>query len=279
MTRPKGFGLGLRPQHYQDVLAGNANVDWFEIISENYMVDGGRPLANLMAIRERYPIAMHGVSLSIGSTDPLDLDYLDRLRDLSVRLEPLAVSDHLCWTGVAGLNTHDLLPLSMNEQSLRHVCARVDQVQERLGRPIALENASTYVQFSDSDIPEWEFMAAVAGRTGCQILFDINNVYVNAFNQGLDADRYVDSMSCEAIAYVHLAGHANYETHIVDTHDQAVIDPVWQLYRRLMVRAPDLPTMIERDDRIPPFADLVRELDHARMIAEQARATTRAIAS
>ena len=210
---------------------------------------------------------------------PSEASYPCALMIPATRLEPVAVSDHLCWTGVAGLNTHDLLPLSLNEESLRHVGTRVDQVQERLGRVIALENASTYVRFADSDIPEWEFLGALAGRTGCRILFDINNVYVNAFNQGMDADRVVDSLRCEAIAYVHLAGHSNYGTHVVDTHDQPIIDPVWHLYRRLMARAPRLPTMIERDDRIPPFSDLVRELDHARTVAEQARATTRAVAS
>ncbi|HEX6121176.1 MAG TPA: DUF692 domain-containing protein, partial [Dongiaceae bacterium] len=201
-----GFGLGLRPQHYPAILEGApeiaGGIDWFEILSENYMVDGGRPLANLMAVRARYPMVMHGVSLSIGSTDPLDLNYLARLKDLAARLEPAIVSDHLCWTGVAGLNMHDLLPLPLTAEALAHVCARVDQVQSFLGRAIALENASTYVTFAEDAIPEWEFLGEVARRSGCKLLLDVNNVHVSAFNHGFRATDYIDAIPREAVAYI-----------------------------------------------------------------------------
>jgi uncharacterized protein (UPF0276 family) len=265
-----GFGLGLRPQHYPAILDGQPEIDWFEILSENYMVDGGRPLAKLMAIRERYPMVMHGVSLSIGSTDPLNLDYLARLKALAARIEPAIVSDHLCWTGVAGLNMHDLLPLPLTEEALAHVCSRVDQVQSFLGRQIALENASTYVTFAHDAIPEWEFLAEIARRAGCKLLLDVNNVYVSAFNHGFSATGYIDAIPREAVAYIHLAGHENNKTYIIDTHDHPVIEDVWQLYAYAIRRLGPVPTMIERDDKIPPLEDLTKELAHARKVAAAA---------
>ncbi len=273
MTNPgiSGFGLGLRPVHYPAILEdsspSDSGVDWFEVISENYMIAGGRPLANLMAIRARYPMIMHGVSLSIGSADPLDLDYLAGLKALAARVEPAIISDHLCWTGIAGLNMHDLLPLPLTEEALDHVCARIDQVQEFLGRPIAMENASTYVTFGASTIPEWEFMAALARRTGCKLLLDVNNVYVSAFNHGFAATSYIDAIAPESVAYMHLAGHENNQTHIIDTHDHPVVDGVWELYAHAVRRFGPVPTMIERDDKIPPFTELTAELARARDVA------------
>jgi uncharacterized protein (UPF0276 family) len=216
---------------------------------------------------------MHGVSLSIGSTDPIDLDYLAALKALAARVEPAIVSDHLCWTGVAGLNMHDLLPLPLTEEALDHVCARIDQVQDYLGRPIAMENASTYVTFSSSTIPEWEFMAALAARTGCKLLLDVNNVYVSAFNHGFAAPAYIDAIAPEMVAYMHLAGHENNETHLIDTHDHPVVDGVWELYAHAVRRFGAVPTMIERDDKIPPFAELTAELAQARKIAAGALRT------
>jgi uncharacterized protein (UPF0276 family) len=278
-ARTLGFGLGLRPSHYPAILdpaildsdADSATgVDWFEIISENYMIAGGRPLANLMAIRERYPMVMHGVSLSIGSTDPLNLDYLDDLKDLARRVEPAIISDHLCWTGVAGLNMHDLLPLPLTEEALAHVCARIGQVQDHLGREIAIENASTYVTFAGSTIPEWEFMAELARRSGCRLLIDVNNVYVSAFNHGFQAKAYLDAIAPDSVAYMHLAGHEDNRTHIIDTHDHPVVNGVWQLYAHAVRRFGPIATMIERDDKIPPFAELVAELAQAREIAAAA---------
>ena len=269
-TTALGFGLGLRPQHYPAILDGNPDVDWFEILSENYMMDGGRPLAKLMAVRERYPMVMHGVSLSIGSTDPLDMDYLARLKALAARVEPAMISDHLCWTGVAGVNMHDLLPLPLTEEALAHVVSRVDQVQSFLGRTIALENASTYVTFAQDAIPEWEFLAEIARRSGCRLLLDVNNVYVSAFNHGFRATDYIDAIPPEAVAYIHLAGHEHNKTYIIDTHDHPVVEDVWQLYAHAIGRFGNVATMIERDDKIPPLEELTRELAHARKIAEAA---------
>jgi uncharacterized protein (UPF0276 family) len=262
------MGLGLRPQHYQDILGGGGGtVDWFEVISENFMIDGGPALANLMRVRERYPIVMHGVSLSIGSTDPIDVDYLARLKKLVGILQPPFVSDHFCWTGVAGLNTHDLLPLPFNRETLEHICARIDQVQVALGRPIVLENASTYVSFVNSDMAEWDFYIAAARKTGCALLLDVNNVFVNAVNHDFNAESFIDAVPAEFIAYVHLAGHENNATYIIDTHDHPIDDAVWRLYERLVARVGAKPTMIERDDKIPSFKELADELDIARRIA------------
>ena len=270
-----GFGLGLRPVHYPAILeagsSAESGVDWFEIVSENYMIAGGRPLANLTAIRERYPMIMHGVSMSIGSADPLDLDYLAGLKALAARIEPAMISDHLCWTGIAGLNMHDLLPLPLTEEALDHVCGRIDQVQAFLGRPIAMENASTYVTFGASTIPEWEFMAALAKRTGCRLLLDVNNVYVSAFNHGFTATDYIDAIAPESVAYIHLAGHENNETYIIDTHDHPVVDGVWELYAHAIRRFGPVATMIERDDKIPPFGELTAELGRARKVAAAAQ--------
>jgi uncharacterized protein (UPF0276 family) len=265
-----GFGLGLRPVHYPAILGEASDiagtVDWFEILSENYMVDGGRPLAKLMAVRERYPMAMHGVSLSIGSTDPLNMDYLARLKALAARVEPAIISDHLCWTGVAGLNMHDLLPLPMTEEALAHVASRIDRVQSFLGREIALENASTYVSFTQDAMPEWEFLRALVRRTGCRLLLDVNNVYVSAVNHGFRAADYIDAIPSETVAYIHLAGHEHNGSYIIDTHDHAIVEDVWQLYAYAIRRLGPVATMIERDDKIPPLEELVEELAHARNI-------------
>lgn len=269
--RALGFGLGLRPDHYQAIRDERPAVDWFEILSENYMVPGGPPLANLESIRADWPVAMHGVSLSIGSTDPLDDDYLAALKALADRIEPAWVSDHLCWTGRGGLNMHDLLPLPYTEESLAHVAGRVARVQDRLGRRILIENVSTYVAFAASDVPEWEFLAELARRADCDLLLDVNNVYVNAFNHGFDAVAFLDALPADRIRQYHLAGHQNHGTHIVDTHDHPVIDPVFELYREAVRRFGPGSTMIERDADIPPLADLVAELDRCRAIAGAVR--------
>ena len=263
-----GFGIGLRTEHYAAIDRDRpANVDWLEVISENYMVPGGRPLHWLDRIRAHYPMVMHGVSLSIGSTDPLDEAYLDRLAALAARIEPAWISDHLCWTGVGGINIHDLLPLPYTEESLDHVVRRIDRVQERLGRRILIENVSTYVSFAESAVPEWEFLAEVARRADCLILLDINNIHVSGFNNGFDPAIYIDHVPAERVQQFHLAGHDNCGTHIIDTHDHPVIDAVWDLYARAVRRFGAVSTMIERDDRIPPLPDLLAELDRARLIA------------
>jgi uncharacterized protein (UPF0276 family) len=266
------FGLGLRPQHYLEILdgpttQGPGRVDWFEAISENYMGPGGKPLHYVERIRADYPLVMHGVSLSIGASDPLNIEYLDALKALAGRLQPMWLSDHLCWTGAHGRNMHDLLPLPYTEEALTHVATRVERVQEHLGRELVLENVSSYVEFAHSTMSEWEFIAELTRRTGCGMLLDANNIYVSAFNHGFDAQDFLAGIPVDRVRQIHLAGHSNLGTHIIDTHDAPVVDPVWQLYADALRRFGPVPTMIERDDNIPPFAELVSELDTARGLA------------
>jgi uncharacterized protein (UPF0276 family) len=261
-----GFGLGLRKEPYADYLERDVPVDFVEIISENYMVDGGRPLATLDAIRERHAVAMHGVSMSIGTVGGLDRAYLARLKSLADRIEPLWVSDHLCWTGIDGHNTHDLLPLPYTSQALDVVCANINQAQDALRRPILIENPSSYCTFPDADMSEWEFLAELARRTGCYLLLDVNNVYVSAVNHGFDAQAFLAGIPAERVRQIHLAGHTPGEI-LIDTHDRAVCDDVWSLYADACARFGPVATMIERDDDIPPLDDLLTELDQARTIA------------
>ena len=262
-----GFGLGLRKEHYESILAQRPAVDWFEILTENYLVDGGKPLYYLDRIQESYPLAMHGVSLSIGGTDPLDRDYLRRLKQLAARVQPLWISDHLCWTGVHGQNLHDLMPLPYTEEAIAHVAQRVAQVQDYLGCRILLENVSSYLSYHDSAIPEWEFLIAVAQRADCLILLDINNIYVSGYNHGFDPRQYIDAMPPARVRQFHIAGHRNLGTHIIDTHDEPVIDAVWELFVHAWQQLGPVTSMIERDDNIPPLDTLLQELDYMRGLA------------
>jgi hypothetical protein len=264
------FGLGLRTEHYEEIVANPGRVSWFEAISENYMVPGGSPLYWLDRIRRDYPMALHGVSMSIGSIDPLDTRYLADLRTLIDRVQPLWVSDHLCFTGLAGKNMHDLLPLPYTEEALDHVAERVRQVQDFLGRRLVLENVSSYVSYSASELSEWDFIAELARRADCEILLDVNNVFVSAFNHEFDPRAFLAAMPRERVRQFHLAGHLHKGTHIIDTHDHPVIDDVWELYAEAVRLFPGVPTMIERDADIPPYAELVAELDIARRIAAEA---------
>lgn len=264
-----GFGLGLRVDHYESILNSEPAVDWFEILSENYMVPGGKPLRYLDRIRERFPLVMHGVSLSIGSTDPLDRDYLKQLKALATRVRPAWISDHLCWTGVRGKNLHDLLPLPYTEEAIEHVTARVREVQDFLGRQILLENVSSYVSYARSQLREWEFLAEVCERADCLILLDINNIYVSSINHEFDPLTYLDGIPGKRVQQFHLAGHEDHDHYIIDTHDHPVADPVWQLYAEALRRFGPVSTMIERDDNIPPLDELLAELDQARRIADR----------
>jgi uncharacterized protein (UPF0276 family) len=264
-----GFGLGLRKEHYEQVLTDRPAVDWFEVITENYLVPGGKPLHYLDRIRADYPMAMHGVSLSIGGTDPLNLECLSQVKSLAERIEPVWISDHLCWTGLDGVNLHDLLPLPYTQDAVRHVADRVSRVQDTLGRRILLENVSSYVSYTHSEMEEWEFLGAIAKRADCLILLDINNVYVSAFNHGFDALEYLESMSAERVWQIHLAGHLNLGDTIIDTHDDEIIEPVWWLYEAAVRRFGTVATMIERDDDIPALDVLLTELEMARRIAVQ----------
>lgn len=262
-----GFGLGLRVEHYSSILEGQPEVDWFEAITENYLVPGGRPLHNLMRVRERFPVALHGVSLSIGSISPLDLAYLAQVKALAARVQPVWVSDHLCWTGLNGRNIHDLLPLPFTEEALAHVVARVRAVQEILDRRILLENVSSYLAFNDSRMTEWEFLTAVAEQSDCLILLDVNNVYVSSVNHEFDPLTYLNALPVHRIQQIHLAGHESHGDYLIDTHDRPVPEPVWALYTHALKRFGVVPAMIERDASIPPLPELEAELRIARRLA------------
>lgn len=265
-----GFGLGLRTVHYEEILGGTPAVDWFEAVTENYLVPGGKPVHMLERIRERYPVVLHGVSLSIGSTDALNMDYLRDLKALAQRIEPAWVSDHLCWTGVGGKNLHDLMPLPYTAEAVRHVAGRVARVQDFLGRRILLENVSSYMTYESSEMDEWEFLAAIASKADCEILLDINNIYVSAFNHGFDPVTYLDRIPAHRVRQFHLAGHDHCGDYIIDTHDAPVIPEVWALYSAAVRRFGPVATMIERDANIPPLAELVTELDQARALGSTA---------
>src|ERR1700730_1671333 len=262
-----GFGLGLRVDHYEAILADNPPVDWFEALTENYLVPGGKPLDYLMRIRERYPMVMHGVSLSIGSTQSLDRNYLPQLKALAARVEPEWVSDHLCWTGIAGRNMHDLLPLPYTEEALANVVERVRTVQDILGRRILLENVSSYVTYRDSQVTEWEFLSEIARRADCLILLDVNNIYVSSVNHEFDPLDYLNAIPVDRVQQIHLAGHENHGDYLIDTHDHPVPDPVWELYGAALRRFGSVSTMIERDANIPPLEELCSELAAARQLA------------
>ena len=261
-----GFGLGLRRPHYSAFMAGDVPVDFVEIISENYMVDGGRPLAVLDAVRAHYPVAMHGVSLSVGSAHGIDREYLGRLKALADRIEPLWMSDHLCWTRTSAHNSHDLLPLPYTAEALDVVCANLARAQDVLGREMLLENPSSYCSFPDEEMAEWEFLAEVSRRTGCYLLLDVNNVYVSAHNHGFAADDFLTGIPMERVRQIHLAGHTPGAI-LIDTHDREVCGEVWALYAETIARTGPVATMIERDDAIPPLPELLAELDVARGIA------------
>ncbi len=274
-----GFGLGLRPEHYSEVIKGRPSISWFEVLSENYMIDGGRPLFFLEKIRANQPIVLHGVSLSIGSTDPLNQDYLARLKRLADRFEPAMISDHICWTGVNGQNLHDLMPLPYTEETIAHVVERVKRVQDVLKRRILLENVSSYLTYQHSEMEEWEFITEIATRADCGVLLDLNNIYVSAVNHGYDPERFLNGVPAHRIGQFHLAGHsardadchesgADRGPFLIDTHDQPVCDEVWDLYAKALHRFGHVNTMIERDANIPELKVLEAELARARAIAE-----------
>lgn len=263
-----GYGLGLRTDHYEEILNGNPPIDWFEILSENYMVAGGRQLYHLDKVKERFPVVMHGVSMSIGSTDPLNMDYLRDLKTLAERVDPAWISDHLCWTSHGGHNTHDLVPLPYNEETLKHLIRRIEQVQDYLGRQILLENVSSYLTYKASEMEEWEFLKSVCEEADCLLLLDVNNIYVSGFNHEFDPKIYIDHIPAERVYQIHLAGHENNGDYIIDTHDHPVIDEVWDLYEYTISKLGKITTMIERDDYIPPLADLIKEVERARQIGE-----------
>ncbi|HEY4273948.1 MAG TPA: DUF692 domain-containing protein [Rhizomicrobium sp.] len=260
----EGFGLGLRPPHFNEFLEEDVPVDFVEVISENFLVAGGRPLYVLDQVRERYPVAMHGVSMSIGSADGVKPDYLARLKKLADRVDPLFVSDHLCWTGIDGFNSHDLLPMPYTEEAMDLVCANIARAQDVLERPLLLENASTYLTFAGDRMSEWDFLTEMCRRTGCYLLLDVNNIYVSGTNHGFDTDAYLAGIPADRVRQMHLAGHSQGETLLIDTHDEPVPDPVWALYEKACRRFGPRASMIERDDNIPALSELLTELNMAR---------------
>jgi uncharacterized protein (UPF0276 family) len=262
--RNLGHGIGLRVPHFAHILEhGVSGVDWFEIISENFFEPGGRPWAVLEKVRAEVPVVMHGVSMGIGSADPVPDDYLDQLAATARRAEPAWISDHLCWGGLGGHYAHDLLPLPYTEEALAHVVRQVDRVQERLGRPIMLENVSSYVEFTASEMPEWEFLAEVARRTDCGILLDVNNIVVSARNHGFDPRAYLAGVPAEHVGQLHLAGHTDHGTYVVDTHVGPVPDPVWALYRDVVGHVGPVATLVEWDEGTPDYAIVVAEAHKA----------------
>jgi uncharacterized protein (UPF0276 family) len=259
-----GIGLGLRTVHYARIVEDHPPVAWFEILSENYLRTSGRPLDFLEAIAERYPLVMHGVSLSIGSSDPLDREYLRELRELRDRVGARWISDHLCWTGVAGKNTHDLLPMPYTEEALAHVVSRTREVQDFLGAPLALENPSTYAEFSGNSMSEWEFLGRLAELADCALLLDVNNVYVSSRNHGFDPLVYLDAIPFDRVVQLHVAGHTDHGTHIIDSHIGPVIEPVWRLLAEAHRRAAGAPILLEWDAEIPSFEETHAEALRAR---------------
>jgi len=266
-----GFGLGLRSDYYEEILEKKPNLDWLEITTENYLIPGGKPLYYLDKIRRQYPIVMHGVSLSLGSTEALNVDYLKQLKELATRVEPAWISDHLCWTGVNQLNMHDLLPLPYTTSTINHLVSKIHQVQDFLGRRIAIENVSSYLTYTQSEMTEWDFITEIVKKADCYLLLDVNNIYVSALNHNFQALDYLDAMPAERIVQIHLAGHSNCGDYIIDTHDAPVIQPVWNLYAEAIKRFGKISTMIERDDNMPPLSELLAEINRARSISDQAQ--------
>jgi uncharacterized protein (UPF0276 family) len=266
-TALHGFGLGLRPEHYADFVESRQAVDWLEILSDNYLVPGGKPLFYLDKIRQDYPLAMHGVAMNIGSCDPLDFDYLQSIKTLAERVEPAIISDHLCWTGFAGKRLHDLLPLPYTEEAINHVAARIRQIQDFLGRRLVIENLSAYLE-ADTPMREWEFVSAIAQAADCDLLVDINNIYVSSRNQDFDPRVYLNALPKNRVKQFHLAGHTDCGEYCIDTHDHPVCESVWDLYACAIELFGNVPTMIERDDNIPALPDLLSELQTAKDIAK-----------
>ncbi len=261
-----GLGVGLRNKHSHYLMHNPPQVDWFEIISENYIDDFGFSRHVLNHVRAQVPVVMHGVSLSIGSTDPLNIDYLAKLKQLALEIEPKWISDHLCWTGVQGVNTHDLLPVLLTEESLKHIARRVQQVQDYLGRQLVLENPSSYLEYKASEIYEWEFLSELATTTGCGLLLDVNNVFVSAHNHGFDAENYIRSLPHSHIVQMHIAGPTDYGQLLVDTHDHPVPHKVWQLYKLAHELTGGVSTLLEWDANIPEYPELVEELFKAKRV-------------
>lgn len=274
LTSSLGFGLGLRVPHIEEIIQTQPKaINWLEIITENYLVSGGKSLYQLNKIREIYPVVMHGVSLSIGSIDPLDYDYLSKVKKLRDNIQASWVSDHLCWGGIHQKNLHDLLPLPYTEEALQHVVDKIKQVQDYLGQRLVIENVSSYISYEHSVLTEWDFLTEVVNQADCLLLLDLNNIYVSSFNHGFSPETYLSAIPKNRVQQFHLAGHANFGDHIVDTHDHPIIDSVWNLYEKAVALFPETSTMIERDAHIPPLSELIQELNYAKAIYTRLKAS------
>ena len=261
-----GIGVGFRPKHTADVLdaGGSPDIAWFEVISENYMVPGGRPRSSLARLLERYTVVPHGVTMSIGAVERLDDAYVTKLAKLVSEIDPPYFTDHVCFCKASGLDLHDLLPLPYTKETIEHIVPRIRFVQERVGRPFGLENVSSYLSYRASEMPEEEFIAEIAERADCGILLDVNNVFVSAFNHGFDAAKYIDAIPAERVVQIHLAGHTDKGSYLLDTHSDHVRGEVWELYERALRCIGPVSTLIEWDEAIPPFDVLAREAALAR---------------
>ena len=260
------YGLGLRPAHYETILSTKPAVDFFEALSEDYIDLSGYDFSQLQKIRAHYPIVLHGVGLSIGGCDPLNKTYLKALKKLSDVINPLSISDHFCWTGIDHINTHDLLPLPYTEEAISHIVSRINTVQDFLGRQLLFENVSSYAAFTVSEMTEWEFISEIAKRADCFLLLDVNNVYVNSVNHCFNPDDFLKGILQNRVKQFHLSGHKNCGTHIIDTHDDAIVKSVWDLYQKATILFPNTPLIIERDANIPPIGELLEELNYAKAI-------------
>ncbi len=266
----QGAGLGLRSCHYQQVLNNKPDVPWFELLSDNYMAAGGLPLLRAEQVREEYPITLHGVGMSLGSADPLNKTYLKRLKALADRLEPMYISDHLAWVSISGKYTHDLLPIPYTEATVKHISDRINQAQDMLGRKLLVENPSSYLTFKETEMTEWEFIKCVVDATDCDLLLDVNNIYVSARNHGFDPYQYIDAIPVERVKEIHLAGYEKMENYLFDTHGYQVHPPVWELYRATIQKMGAVPTLIEWDTDIPTFATLREEAAKSEQVLREA---------
>lgn len=264
-----GCGIGLRIDHFDKIDEVQPDIPWFEVLSDNYLIEGTSQRDYLYQFRKNYPVTFHGVGLSIGSTDPLNMDYLNRLKKLKDEVEPAWISDHLCWTSAHGVVTHDLIPLPYTETVVKHIVDRILQVQDFLGEQIVIENVSSYLQFKSTDMTEWDFINEVTRLSDCKLLLDVNNIYVSAQNHIFDADEYLFAMPAERVAEIHLAGYEDRGTHLLDTHSRPVTEPVWELFKKAVKHVGDVPVLIEWDNDIPPLERLIEEASTAHTLQQQ----------
>lgn len=265
----KGCGIGLRLEHFDAIEKKQPDMPWFEVLSDNYLLEGTSQRDYLYEFRKNYPVTFHGVGLSIGSTEPLNMDYLQRLKKLKDEVQPAWISDHLCWTSAHGVVTHDLIPLPYTESVVKHIVDRINQVQDFMGEQLVIENVSSYLQFKSTDMSEWDFINEVTRQSDCRLLLDVNNIYVSAQNHKFDADEYLFAMPAERVAEMHLAGYEDRGTHLLDTHSRPITPPVWDLFKKAVQHVGDVPVLIEWDNDIPSLETVIEEANKADAIRQE----------